>query len=139
MLKIKFNINEFTIIFLRRFEGKNERKRISFSLYQLQRPPLVFQCLLCFNPPFCFSASFLFSLFLFSASFFFCFCSAPLSFCFYSAPALFSPALTFSFLQTCCPFFSPKHFSAQDTFSAQNVFGSMPPSFLPFQRLFSFF
>ena len=39
MLKIKFNINKFTIIFLRRFEGKNEHKRISFSLYQLQRLP----------------------------------------------------------------------------------------------------
>ena len=37
MLKIKSNINEFTIIFLRRFERKNECKRISFSLYQLQR------------------------------------------------------------------------------------------------------
>ena len=37
MLKIKFNINEFTIIFLRSIEGKNECKRISFSLYQLQR------------------------------------------------------------------------------------------------------
>ena len=60
MLKIKFNINEFTIIFLRRFEGKNECKRISFSLYQLQRP---------FS---CFSVSFLlqrlFLLFLVSAT-----------------------------------------------------------------------
>ena len=37
MLKIKSNIKEFTIIFLRRFERKNECKRISFSLYQLQR------------------------------------------------------------------------------------------------------
>ena len=60
MLKIKFNINEFSIIFLRRFKGKNERKRISFSLYQLQRP---------FS---CFSVSFLlqrpFLLFLVSAT-----------------------------------------------------------------------
>ena len=60
MLKIKLNINKFTIIFLRRFEGKNERKRISFSLYQLQRP---------FS---CFSVSFLlqrpFLLFLVSAT-----------------------------------------------------------------------
>ena len=60
MLKIKLNINKFTIIFLRRFEGKKERKRISLSLYQLQRP---------FS---CFSVSFLlqrpFLLFLVSAT-----------------------------------------------------------------------
>ena len=58
MLKIKFNINKFTIIFLRRFEGKNECKRISFSLYQLQRPLLLFFSVFSASAPLFFSFSF---------------------------------------------------------------------------------
>ena len=106
MLKIKFNINEFTIIFRRRFEGKNECKRISFSLYQLQCPPLlffsVFSALAPFSastPPFCFSASFLFFSFLFFQfrrplllfSFFFfilAFLFQRLPFCSFSSPKI---------------------------------------------------
>ena len=69
MLKIKFNINEFTIIFLRRFEGKNECKRIFFSVFSASA---LFSFVLCsglflsfllFQPSslFLFSATFLFS------------------------------------------------------------------------------
>ena len=113
MLKIKFNINKFTIIFLRRFEGKNEHKRISFSLYQLQRLP-----------------SFLFSL-----------CSVQhlpflLAFIFFSVhvlPFFFSPKTFFSAQNN--SLFSPKPFSVQPkTFfqpktilsSAQNLFQFSP-------------
>ena len=61
MLKIKFNINKFTIIFLRRFEGKNECKRISFSLYQLQRPLLLFFSVFSASAPFSASVPLFFS------------------------------------------------------------------------------
>ena len=111
MLKIKFNINEFTIIFLRRFEGKNKRKRIFFSV---------------------FSASELFSALLFSASFFLFVLSIqclPFSvqpsfflFCF-STPFLlqrtflFQPSL-FSFLFEVLPFF----FQPKILFQPKNFF-----------------
>ena len=105
MLKIKFNINEFTIIFLRRFEGKQMLKNQLFSALSL------------FQPSFSFSFS--------TTPFFFFFCfslfsiSAPLLF---QSSACFSPffqRLTFSFLQTCCPFFSPKYFFSPKRFSVQ--------------------
>ena len=129
MLKIKFNINEFTIIFLRRFEGKKMNAKESpsastsfnvplscFSVSFLLQPPFLLQCLLfAIVPPFVsflfVSAFFLFpgsvfsapSLFLFSVSFFFF--STYLSFLFSSRVALFFNPKTF--------FFSPKQFSLQ--------------------------
>ena len=130
MLKIKFNINKFTVIFLRRFEGKNERKRISFNLYQLQRLP-----------------SFLFSLcsvqclpfllfFLFQPFFFFFFSGSVFSAPFlgkFSASLLFLFFLPFfSFQFTCCPFFSPKTFFFQPKTilcSAQKQFSLQPKTF----------
>ena len=118
MLKIKFNINKFTIIFLRRFEGKNECKKISFSLYQLQRPISTSAPLFLFSFGafisasmslfFFFSWSALFSLFvLFSSTslfFFFVFLVQPL-FLFFSVHVL--------------PFFSAQKLFF---FSAQNLF-----------------
>ena len=80
MLKIKFNINEFTIIFLRRFEGKNERKRIFFSVFSastLLFASALFSFVLCsalFLSFLLFQPSFLF---LFSAFFFFVCFSTP--------------------------------------------------------------
>ena len=125
MLKIKFNINEFKIIFLRRFEGKNERKRISFSLYRLQRPLS------------CFSVSFLLQrLFFFSVSALFFLLQRPL---------FFSPTPHFFFSLDLLPFFfSQKYFFSPKRFSAQKsllVCGSAPHSFLLFflfQRFFFF-
>ena len=104
MLKIKFNINEFTIIFQRRFEGKNERKRISFSLYQLQHPLSYFSVSFLLQPPFLFSSasfSFQFQRLFLSAS---------------TPPLLFSSASLFLFFRCVALFL------AQNTFSAQNVF-----------------
>ena len=109
MLKIKFNINEFTIIFLRRFEGKNECKRIFFSVFSASA---LFSFVLCsglflsfllFQPSslFLFSATFLFSVQCFFFFFFFFF-SALLFFCFsVSAPLflVFCFSLFLSFVQ----------------------------------------
>ena len=134
MLKIKFNINKFTIIFLRRFEGKNEHKRISFSLYQLQRLPsflfslcsvqhLPFLLFFLFLPFFFFS---FFSGSIFSAPFwrslaplfssfkrlsFVSFLPAFLFFSVHVLPFFFSPK-TF-FLAQNNSLFSPKPFSVQ--------------------------
>ena len=116
MLKIKSNINEFTIIFLRRFEGKNECKRIFFSV---------------------FSASALFSFVLCSTLFL----VKHLSFASFSASFLLSSCSPtfFSFLFDVLPYiFSPKHFFSPNTFSTQELFicGSAPPSFLLFSPSF---
>ena len=117
MLKIKFNINEFTIIFLRRFEGKNECKRISFSLYQVQ-------CL------FLVSVQHPFSFFFVQHHFFFLLCLAPLFlvsvqrhfFFFFQHSFLFMRLLFVVFLQpyifkgqpkTCCSPKSPKRFASK--------------------------
>ena len=111
MLKIKFNINEFTIVFffLRRLEGKR----------MLKRSRLASQFSVCL--PFC-SASVQFS----ASLFFFSFCFSVFSFfwfrfqrllCFCSTPPFISflPAFLF-FSVHVLPFFSAqKHF-----FSAQN-------------------
>ena len=143
MLKIKFNINEFTIIFLRRFEGKNERKKN------------LFQCLFCVSPPFYFRTLFFCSLFsplsffssvsaLFLVSVqrhFFCFCSALLfllsaSFLLPLVPpfcCLLVALRFFLFFLTCCPIFS-----AQNTFSAQILFQPKNSLFVV-QRLLLFF
>ena len=105
MLKIKFNIKEFTVIFLRRFEGKNECKRISFSLYQLQRPPLLFFSFFSVQPPF--SAS---------APLFFCsLCSAPPSF-FSVQHLLFQFSFSPTFLKS-----SPKLVAAQKAHSISPI------------------
>ena len=112
MLKIKFNINEFTI-FLRRFEGKNECKRISFSLYQFQRLPSLFFSLFFASAPF----SFLQCLLFFSVSEPFLSCSP-----FFSGQRPFSafvqcPLFLFcrrvALLQPKIFIFNPKRFSAQ--------------------------
>ena len=129
MLKIKFNINEFTIIFLRRFEGKQMLKNYLFSALSL------------FQPSFSFSFS--------TTPFFFFFCfslfsiSAPLLF---QSSACFSPffqRLTFSFLQTCCPFFSPKYFFSPKRVSVQPkrvaTLSSAPLCFFSFLVSTSFF
>ena len=134
MLKIKFNINEFTIIFLRSIEGKNECKRISFSLYQLQRLLSVQRLFFFFFGQ---HASF-------SSSLFFSGQCAPFF-------PFFFPAPHFCFLQTCCPFsaqvLSPKRFSVKpntflfflfcSVFSAPFCYFSSAPPFVAFvQRPF---
>ena len=58
------------------------------------------------------------SLFYFSTSFSFQF--RRFSFCF-NTPSSFFQRLTFSFLQMCCPFFSPKYFFSPKRFSAQKI------------------
>ena len=139
MLKIKFNINKFTIIFLRRFEGKNENKRISFSLYQLQRLPS-FLFSLCSVQHLPFLLSFLFQPFFFFLFFFLVLFSVPLFgevqrllFLLLSAFLLFLFFLPFfSFQFMCCPFFSAqKHFFQPKTIlsSAQNLFQFSPKHF----------
>ena len=101
MLKIKFNVNEFTIIFLRRFEGKNECKRIFFSVFSASA---LFSFVLCsglflsfllFQPSslFLFSATFLFSVQCFFFFFFFFSPSFLLFLCF---------SATFSLVWTSC-------------------------------------
>ena len=109
MLKIKSNINEFTIIFLRRFERKNECKRISFSLYQLQR-------LLFASTPF---FLLLFSSLISRPFFFF-------SFLPWSARRLplFLSSAYFSFSSDVLPFFSPSVKPKTFFSSAQQIFFS---------------
>ena len=139
MLKIKFNINEFTIIFLRRFEGKNERKRIFFSIFSasaLLSASALFSFVLC-------SALFL-SFLLFQPSFLFLFSATILFsvqrcffFFFFSTPFLVKhlPFVSFraSFsLSSCSPTFlkaSPKLVVAQ---KAQNVLLQKPQRVAPF-------
>ena len=106
MLKIKSNINEFTIIFLRRFERKNECKRISFSLYQLQR-------LLYASVP----LSLLLLSSLVSSPFFF------FSFLPWSARRLplFLSSAYFSFSSNVLPFFSPSVEPKMFFSSAQHI------------------
>ena len=117
-----FNINEFTVIILRRFEGKKwTQKKLLQPLPASASPSLVFQCLFCFSALFFSGQRF---------SPFFCspFPVPPFSsFCF-----LVQPLFLF-FLVHVLPFFSPKtflnpkHFSVQPkTFfsSAQNLFFS---------------
>ena len=162
MLKIKFNINEFTIIFLRRFDGKNERKRISFSLYQLQRPfsvPVLFLfqfqrfSVVSAAPPF-FNFSFSVSFMLQRPFLFFSFLpwsAAPFSSSLFflgqrAVSPFFFPALTFLFLLMCCPFstqvLSPKCFSVQPNtfffsflFSAHLFYFNSAPPFVAFVQL----
>ena len=116
MLKIKSNINEFTIIFLRRFERKNECKRISFSLYQFQR-------LLYASVP----LSLLLLSSLVSSPFFF------FSFLPWSARRLplFLSSAYFSFSSNVLPFFSPSVEPKMFFSSAQHI------SFFFFSFLFS--
>ena len=148
MLKIKFNINEFTIIFLRRFDGKNERKRIFFSVFSASA---LFSFVLCsglflsfllFQPSslFLFSATFPFSV---QCLFFFFFSvSALLFFCFsVSAPLflVFCFSLFLSFVQhhfSCffrrvALFFQPKTIlsSAQKHFFQAETFLLQPKTF----------
>ena len=113
MLKIKFNINEFIIIFLRRFEGKNERKRIFFSVFSASA---LFSCFL-------FSATFLFSVQRpFSSFFFFFFCFSPpflfkrLLFCFFQRllfVVFLQPYVFKGQPKTCCSLKSPKRFASK--------------------------
>ena len=122
MLKIKFNTNEFTIIFSEKIGKKKNAQKISFSLCSVQHP--FFSS--CFN---------VFSLF--SASIF----SAPL--CFFFAPAFsfFFFLVFFSFQFMCALFFSPKtFFSAQNnSLFRPNVFASVQPLFSSsFFLLYSF-
>ena len=132
MLKIKFNINEFIIIFLRRFEGKNERKRIFFSVFSASA---LFSFVLC-------SALFL-SFLLFQPSFLFLF-SAFFFFVCFSTPFLVKrrPFVSFSasfLLSSCSPTFlkaSPKLVAAQ---KAQNVLLQKPQRVAPFSSALLFF
>ena len=139
MLKIKFNINEFTIIFWGELKENKCWKYISsqssqFNLCLSVSAPLPFS----FQPSLFFvSAFFLFS-FSLPSSFLFLFSvgSAPFSSCSFLVQRpffFFSPLFLFFFLFMRCPFFSPKtflspkHFSLQPkTFfsSAQNIFFS---------------
>ena len=109
MLKIKFNINEFKIIFLRRFEGKNERKRIFFS---------VFSALLFSASFFLFVLSVQLLPFSVQPSFFlFCFSTHFLLLCTF----LFQPSL-FSFLFDVLPFFfQPKILFQPKTFFSPRI------------------
>ena len=98
---------------------KNERKRNSFSLYQLQRPRLLFFSVFSASAPF----SFLVSAFL---PFLFSFSSASLFF------FLFSGSVSLSFLfSSCVALFQPKNISQPKTFlcSAQNLFQFSPKPF----------
>ena len=133
MLKIKFNINEFTKIFLRRFEGKNERKRISFNLYQFQRPLSCFSVSFLLQPPFLLQHLFFFSVsalfFLLQRPLFFLFLFLFRRFSFYfSIPFLFfffffsSPHFFFSF--DVLPFFQPKILFQPKTFFNPRYFFS---------------
>ena len=127
MLKIKYNINKFTII----FSEKIWRKK--WTQKNLLQPLLASVPLSCFSISaplllvFCFSASFFFSSLLVSASlllqpsFSFQFRGSP--FCF-SVPH-FSPTLTFFFSFGCPLLFSPKYF-----FSAQTFFNFSAQTFL---------
>ena len=125
MLKIKFNINEFKIIFLRRLKEKMNAKE-SLSASTGFSVPLA-----------CFSVSFLLQrLFFFSVSALFFLLQRPL---------FFSPTPHFFFSLDLLPFFfSPKYFFSPKRFSAQKslpVCGSAPHSFLLFflfQRFFFF-
>ena len=114
MLKIKFNTNKFTIIFLRRLERKRMLKRSRSASVQFSTPSSFFYFLV--RAIFCFSPLFLFS---------------------FGAPFSASASLTFSFLLVYCPLlFSPKYFFSPNVFqpktfllqpktffsSAQNVF-----------------
>ena len=124
MLKIKFNINEFTIIFLRRFEGKNERKRI-FSVSFLLHPSFLLQhsffLFFCFSPLSCFCLVPFFFLFLFSTLFL----VKRLLFASFSASFLLSSCSPtfFSFLFDVLPyFFSPNTFSAQNFFQPSSFY-----------------
>ena len=132
MLKIKFNINEFKIIFLRRFEGKNERKRISFSLYRLQCPLSCFLVSFLLQPPFLLQR-----LFFFSVSALFFLLQRP--FFFSLVPHFFFSLDVLPFFFSPKYFFNPKRFSTQDTFSAQNVFQPKNLSLFVVQRLLLFF
>ena len=109
MLKIKFNINEFTIVFffLRRLEGKR----------MLKRSRLASQFSVCL--PFCsasvqFSASLFFFSFCFSVFSFFWFrFQRLLLFLFNASFYFFSSCLCFLFSSRVALFFSPKQFSLQ--------------------------
>ena len=116
MLKIKFNINEFTIVFFfpEKIGRKKNAQKISFSLPVQRLPSFLFS--LCSVQRLPFLLFFLFQcfffflvsfstppLFLFNASFYFF--SSCLSFLFSSRVALFFSPKTF--------FFSPKQFSLQ--------------------------
>ena len=111
MLKIKFNTNEFTIIFSEKIGKKKNAQKISFSLCSVQHP-------------FFFSPSFL--LFFFSASAPF---SSSFSFCFQRPLFVsFLPAFLF-FSVHVCPFFQPKNIFFQPKTilsSAQNLFQLSP-------------
>ena len=164
MLKIKFNINEFTIIFSEEIRRKINAENISrlsppssASIFQFQHLCLSVSALsiFCFSPLsfsfstlsflfqpsvfsfsalFCFSASFL--LFsLFSASFFL-FCSAlP-----FSVKCLFSFSFSASFL---CFSFSPTFLKANTKLvaaqKAQNVLLQKPQRVAPFSSAPLFF
>ena len=106
---------------------KNERKRNSFSLYQLQRP-----CLLFFSV---FFASVLFS-FLVSAFLLFLFSFSSASLFFF----LFFGSVSLSFLfSSCVSPFQPKNISQPKTFlcSTQNLFQFNPKHFFSAQNVFA--
>ena len=111
MLKIKFNINEFTIIFLRRFERKRMLNRSRSASVQFSTP-----------------SSFLLLFFLFQCLFFF---FSFFSFCFQRTPFVsFLPAFLF-FSVHVCPFFQPKTIlsSAQKHFFQLRTFLLQPKTF----------
>ena len=139
MLKIKSNTNKFTIIFLRRLERKRMLKRSHSTSVQFSIPSsflLLFfffsflvSTLSLFQPSFSFSFSttpfFFFSVsafFLFQRLFFYFLVlfSAPLLFQFSACFSPFSNASLFLFFRRVALF------SAQNTFSAQNVFQFSP-------------
>ena len=141
MLKIKFNINEFTIIFFSKKIGrKKNAQKISFSLPVQRLPSFLFS--LCSVQRLPFLLFFLFQRFFFFLVSF----SAPP---FVSVQRLllflfFLPLFSFQF--TCCPFFQPKNifFKPKTTLSSTQTCCSFKfsPSFLFFfsgQRLLLFF
>ena len=126
MLKIKFNINEFTIIFSEEIRRKINAENISrlsppssASIFQFQHLCLSVSALsvFCFSP----SAPLFFFLFLSS--------SAPLfflPFLFWFSASFFLPSVhVLPFFQPKNIFFRPKQFS----FSAQNLFQFNPKHF----------
>ena len=139
MLKIKFNINEFTIIFFSKKIGrKKNAQKISFSLPVQRLPSFLFS--LCSVQRLPFLLFFLFQRFFFFLVSF----SAPP---FVSIQRLllflfFLPFFSFQF--TCCPFFQPKNiFFSPKQFSLQPkhvaLLSSAPLFFFSFLVSASFF